>query len=72
MKKFTAIKDAYWRVEICGKNLDIMYWQARTEYETGFYNNSFMQIDDGTSEHAKKSWEEFAKINGITKYEYIK
>lgn len=70
--KITPIKDVRWFVEICGKHTDKMYWQAKTNDETGFYNNSFMQIDEGTSDYAKKSWIEFAEINNVTNFEYVK
>lgn len=65
-----AISEAKWFVEIRGKDLDRMHWIATSNSEMGFYDNSFMQIDEGTSQYARSSWEEFAKLNNIIDYEY--
>ncbi|WP_276979150.1 hypothetical protein [Flavobacterium filum] len=72
MNKITAIKDAKWYVEIRGKQADVMFWEAKSNMELGFYNNGLMQIDSGSAEHASKSWLDFADANGITNFEYVK
>ena len=71
MKKRTALKDCFWRVEIW-EGGDAFCWAAALRSHTGTYQN--IQLQKGFSKSqkaAKKNWESFAKLKGWKKWEFV-
>ncbi len=69
-----AIKDCEWDVEIESSDFRTpseYRWIANTGDKTGSRLTSFMQPWFSKTIHgAKNHWEKFAKLNGITNWEY--
>jgi hypothetical protein len=73
MAKRIAERDAFWKVDIRRVgSASGFYWAAITDDNTGAeYGQKGM---DGFVKHAngaRRNWEAYAKLNGITKWEYV-
>jgi hypothetical protein len=64
-----ALKDCEWNVTIEKFFNSKYYWSAETsEKDSGIDCGSFPSMDYKSKTAAKKAWEKFAKLNGITNY----
>ena len=71
MKKRTALKDCFWKVEIkenCG-----IYWVAVSDDYTGLDDDVIYQggISSKSKVKAKQNWQRFARVNGWKKWEFV-
>jgi len=68
-----AMKDVKWEIQLQSLNDSEKeyFWISIAQGKIGVCEEFIGDLDFATEEEAKQNWIEFAKLNGITNYEFV-